>query len=287
MNALTRTLDFCGRNPILTALGGLTISCLAVEFYDLPLMILTLPVLATTLGIHRGQEKNRDEKDRLQQELSRMHDSTIQCLAEALDAKDQGTHEHIRRVEVYAVELGKLVHLDESQLLGLRAAAILHDIGKLAIPEAILNKPARLTRDEFDRMKCHPIVGANIISHASFPYPVIPAVLYHHERFDGKGYPEGLRGEEIPLTARVLALADFYDALRSDRPYRRSLGQQEVLDFIRRESGKMFDPRLADLFCEHSDDFERVLRESAGQNLRIEASLAAFLKGGTRFSKAA
>jgi putative nucleotidyltransferase with HDIG domain len=287
MNTLTRTLDFCGRNPILTALGGLTISCLAVEFYDLPLMILTLPVLATTLGIHRGQEKNRDEKDRLQQELSRMHDSTIKCLAEALDAKDQGTHEHIRRVEIYAVELGKLVNLNENQLLGLRAAAILHDIGKLAIPEAILNKPAKLTRDEFDRMKSHPVIGANIISHASFPYPVIPAVLYHHERFDGKGYPEGLRGEEIPLTARVLALADFYDALRSDRPYRRSLGQQEVLDFIRRESGKMFDPRLADLFCEHSDDFERVLRESAGQNLRIEASLAAFLKGGTRFSKAA
>ena len=287
MSALVRTLDFCGRKPFLTILGGLAISCLIVEFCRLPLMVLILPLLAATVSIYREQERKRREDDRLQQEMARLHDSTIQCLAQALDAKDQQTHEHIRRVELYAVELGKLAGLDENQLLGLRAASILHDIGKLAIPESILNKPARLTREEFAQVKRHPIIGAHIISHASFPYPVAPAVLYHHERFDGKGYPEGLRGEEIPLTARVLALADFYDALRSDRPYRRSLKQQEVIDSIRRERGRMFDPHLADLFCEHIKGFETLLRQAAESGPHTEAVKDGRPAEGMQVSKAA
>jgi HD-GYP domain-containing protein (c-di-GMP phosphodiesterase class II) len=289
MNSMTQALAFCSRNTILGVLAALAAGCLAAEFYqlDMMMMVVVLPVLAATVGFQRSQAKTRDEKNRLVQELSRMHSSTIQCLVKALDAKDQGTHDHIRRVEVYALELGKLAGLDENQLLGLRAAAILHDIGKLAISETILNKPSRLTHAEFAAVKHHPVIGAHILSHAHFPFPVVPAVLYHHERYDGRGYPEGLKGDQIPLAARILALADYYDALRSDRPYRKALGQEVVLASIRSELGKMFDPRLAELFCSHVQDFEMALQQAGAKESRLDAELQAFLVGRARISRAA
>ena len=145
---------------------------------------------------------------------------TIEALALAIEAKDHTTHQHLQRVRVYALEIGKELGLSESETEALRAAALLHDIGKLAVPEHIINKPGRLTQAEFEKMKVHPMVGAEILERVAFPYPVAPIVRSHHERWDGTGYPAGLKGEEIPIGARILAVVDCLDALASDRQYR-------------------------------------------------------------------
>ncbi len=140
-------------------------------------------------------------------------------------------------MQVYAVEVGKELGLDESQLEALRAAALLHDIGKLAVPEHIISKPGKLTREEFEKMKIHPVVGAEILERVRFPYPVTPIVRSHHERWDGTGYPDGLKGDEIPIGARILAAVDCLDALASDRQYRRALPLDEAMQKVVSESG--------------------------------------------------
>lgn len=218
------------------------------------------PVLAITYFSYKIYIEKVEEKNHHIREIAKVHLSTIECLATAIDAKDQITHGHIRRVQVYTMELAKLLKVSELEMEGLRAAALLHDIGKLAVPEYILNKPAKLTPKEFEKIKIHTLVGADILSAVEFPYPVIPGVLHHHERWDGKGYPSGLKDTEIPLPARILCLADFYDALTTDRPYRKAMDKEQVLQIIREESGKIFDPRLAHLFCVHIDGFEDAVK---------------------------
>ena len=142
-------------------------------------------------------------------EVNRLHLSTIEALAHAIDAKDAVTHGHIRRVQTLAVALAARVGLeDEQQLRAIEAAALLHDIGKLAVPEHILNKPSKLTAAEFERMKSHARVGAEILSEVDFPYPVVPIVRHHHESWDGTGYPDGLSGTDIPIGARILSVVD-------------------------------------------------------------------------------
>ena len=128
---------------------------------------------------------------------------------------------------------------------GPAAGALLHDIGKIAIPEYILNKPTALTDSEYTKMKLHPVVGGNMLKNIEFPYPVLPMVRFHHERWDGNGYPDGLKGEEIPIGARILALVDCYDALTTDRPYRAPMERGELIEFFRKESGKAYDPQLS------------------------------------------
>src|SRR5262249_42597864 len=155
----------------------------------------------------------------------------------AIDAKDATTHEHVRRVQIYAVEIGRELGLEEGELDALRAAAVLHDIGKLAVPEQIISKPGRLTHEEIEKMKIHTIVGAEILEQVGFPYPVVPIVRAHHEKWDGSGYPHGLKGEEIPIGARILAAVDCLDALASERQYRRALPLDEAMAFVVRESG--------------------------------------------------
>ena len=151
--------------------------------------------------------------------IERVHMSTIQAFAMAIDAKDQVTHGHIRRVQQYTMETARALGVsDEKQLRAIEAAALLHDTGKLAVPEYILNKPGPLTPAEFEKMKEHAAVGANILKSIDFPYPVEPIVRHHHENWDGRGYPDGLQGQEIPLGARILSVVDCYDALTSDRP---------------------------------------------------------------------
>src|SRR5262249_32815867 len=144
-------------------------------------------------------------------------------------AKDHTTHDHLRRVQTYAVQIGEDLGLGPAQLDALRAASLLHDIGKLAVPEQILSKPGRLTPEEFEKMKIHPIVGSEILSRVQFPYPVVPIVRSHHEKWDGKGYPDGLQKEEIPVGARILSVVDCFDALTSERPYRRARSVKEAI----------------------------------------------------------
>ncbi len=191
------------------------------------------------------------------EEVNRLYHSTIEALAMAVDAKDQVTHGHIYRVQAMVLSLAKACGLkDENELEGLRAAALLHDIGKLATPDYILNKPGSLTDSEMETMKAHASMGADILSSVPFPYPVVPFVRHHHEKWDGSGYPDGLKGEEIPLGARVLAIVDCYDALRSDRPYRDSLSREAALNYIQSEASRSYDPAIVDQLVTNIDSME-------------------------------
>jgi diguanylate cyclase (GGDEF)-like protein/putative nucleotidyltransferase with HDIG domain len=185
---------------------------------------------------------------------------TIEALALAIEAKDHTTHDHLRRVQMYALHVGQEMGLSESELEALRAAALLHDIGKLAVPEHIISKPGKLTPEEFEKMKIHPIVGAEILAHMKFPYPVAPIVLSHHERWDGKGYPHGLKGDEIPLGARILGAVDCLDALASDRPHRRAVPIAEAMKRLAAESGKAFDPRVIKILESRYLEIERLIQ---------------------------
>ncbi len=180
-------------------------------------------------------------------ELASLHLRTIEALALAIEAKDHTTHDHLARVQIYAVEIGRSLGLADFDLEALRAASLLHDIGKLAVPEHIISKPGRLTREEFEKMKIHPVVGAEILERVRFPYPVTPIVRSHHEKWDGSGYPDGLKGEQIPLGARILAAVDCLDALASDRQYRRALPLEEAMGRVKADAGAAFDPRVVEV----------------------------------------
>jgi putative nucleotidyltransferase with HDIG domain len=200
-------------------------------------------------------------------ELNKVYLSTVETLAMAIDAKDQITHGHIRRVQRYAVALAKLLGVsDESLLKAIEAAALLHDTGKLAIPENILNKPGRLTGSEFEKMKMHVTVGADILSGIEFPYPVVPIVRHHHENWDGSGYPDGLTGPDIPIGARILAVVDCFDALTSDRPYRPRLSDQEALQILLQRRGSMYDPLVVDAFSQLYPRLGDVLLDGASKS---------------------
>ncbi len=206
--------------------------------------LLSFPVVFWIYRSYRLYLGKLESEKRHAEELAGLHLRTIEALALAIDAKDQTTHDHLRRVRVYAEEIGKDLGLDGLELEALRAAALLHDIGKLAVPEHILNKPGRLTPEEFEKIKIHPTVGAEILEQVKFPYPVAPIVRSHHEKWDGSGYPDGLTGEAIPIGARILTAVDVLDALASDRQYRRALPLRDALTVVVREAGKSFDPQV-------------------------------------------
>src|SRR5438445_5257133 len=163
--------------------------------------------------------KLETEKQHAQQ-VSKLHLRTIEALALAIEAKDETTGEHLQRVRIYAMELARELGLTEDETEALRAASVLHDIGKLAVPEHIISKPGKLTPEEFEKMKIHPIVGAEILEQVPFPYPVVPIVRAHHEKLDGSGYAMGLAGESTPIGARILAVVDCLVAVASDRQTR-------------------------------------------------------------------
>jgi len=183
-------------------------------------------------------------------QVSDLHLATIEALALAIDAKDQTAQSHIRRVQVYAAGIARALGMTTNEIQGVKTAALLHDIGKLAVPEHILSKPGPLTQEEFQKIRIHPQVGAEIISGVPFPYPVAPLILSHHERWDGKGYPTGLKGEEIPLGARILAVVDYFDALMSDRPYHKPMSLDAAVGLLRQEAGKALDPRVVQTFID-------------------------------------
>jgi diguanylate cyclase (GGDEF)-like protein/putative nucleotidyltransferase with HDIG domain len=236
----------------------------AMMRFGLVYVLLSVPVVAATFASYRTYFERVAEQTREAAELSRLHLATVEALATAIDAKDQTTHFHVRRVQLYCALTGELMGLSPAEIKALKAGALLHDVGKLAVPDHILNKPGQLSEAEFERMKIHTTVGAQILERVGFPYPVVPVVRHHHERWDGAGYPEGLKGEGIPLTARILSVVDCFDSVREDRPYRKGMTRDEACALLRRGAGGHFDPRVVDVFLRHLPDFER---EVAAQGL--------------------
>jgi putative nucleotidyltransferase with HDIG domain len=212
-----------------------------------PLLMISYLTYHTSMA--RVEDANRHIK-----ELNRLYLSTIETLAMAIDAKDQVTHGHIRRVQEHSVSLARHMRVDDDNLIqAIEAASLLHDMGKLAVPENILNKPGKLTPTEFEIMKTHSSVGADILTAIQFPYPVVPIVRHHHEAWDGSGYPDGLSGTEIPIGARILSVVDCFDALTSDRPYRPRLSEAEAVAVLRERRGTMYDPLVVDAFIDMQD----------------------------------
>src|SRR5438552_11598892 len=230
-------------------------------FVFLGLLITGLAHLLYRFNENRLEEVRQaeSEKHRFLEQMSDIHMNTIESLAIAIDAKDQTTHGHVRRTQIYATEMGKLLNISESELRALVAGALLHDIGKLAVPEYILNKPGKLTESEFAKMKIHPTVGGDILKRVNFPYPVEDIVRYHHEKWDGSGYPRGLRASEIPLVARIISVVDFYDATRCDRPYRKGMKREDSLALLQKMAGSSFDPKIVDLFTAHVIEFDQLI----------------------------
>lgn len=175
--------------------------------------------------------------------------SRIETLAMAFNARDQVTRGHTRRVQVIAARLATALGVRDKHLLqAIETAAVLHDVGKLAVPECILNKPGALSPAEFEAIKLHASIGAEILSATQFPDPVVSIVRHHHENWDGTGYPAGLAGTDIPVGARILAVADCFDALTSDRPYRPRLRSAEALEELQARCGAKYDPSIVDVF---------------------------------------
>lgn len=226
--------------------------------------LLMMPVIyviyrSHTLYVTRIEEakKRAQEQQAHAEEVAALHRRTIETLALAIEAKDQTTADHLERVEVYAVEVGRELSLTSGEMEALRAAALLHDIGKIAVPEYIISKPGRLTPEEFERMKTHTIVGAEIAEQIQFPYPVAPIIRSHHEKWNGTGYPDGLAGDRIPIGARILSAVDCLDALASDRQYRRALPLDEAIQIVRKEAGVSFDPRVVEVLVRRYVELER------------------------------
>ncbi len=214
------------------------------------------------------------ERRRHIEEMAVIHMNTIESLAIAIDAKDQTTHGHVRRTQIYAQQMGALLRVSESEVKALIAGALLHDIGKLAVPEYILNKPGKLTEAEFAKMKIHPTVGGDILRRVNFPYPVEDIVRYHHEKWDGTGYPKGLRQETIPLVARIISVVDFYDATRCDRPYRKGMTREESLALLQSIAGSAFDPRVVEMFVAHVEEFDGLIdKEDIREQVHCEDDL--------------
>jgi putative nucleotidyltransferase with HDIG domain len=244
--------------------------------------LLLLPILYIVYRYHslyvnrlEEEKKRAEELHAHAEEVAALHRRTIEVLALAIEAKDQTTHAHLERVEVYAIAVGQELGLDERELEALRASALLHDIGKLAVPEYIISKPGKLTPEEFEKMKTHTVVGAEIVEQIRFPYPVAPIVRSHHEKWDGTGYPDGLCGEQIPVGARILSAVDCLDALASDRQYRRALPLNEAIKIVEAEAGKAFDPKVTAILARRYIELEHLA--TSGQE-HAKAKLSTDLK---------
>ena len=214
---------------------------------DVIILLVPLPVILY-MAFRHAVGRTQDQISHLGK-VNRVYVAAIEALAQAVDAKDQVTHDHVRRVQSRSVDLARALAVDdEEEVQAIKAASLLHDIGKLAIPEHILNKPGRLTPAEYEIMKRHAPIGADILSVIDFPYPVAPIVRHHHENWDGTGYPDGLAGEQIPIGARILAVVDCFDALTSDRPYRPRMTDDDALEVLAERKATMYDPRVVDAF---------------------------------------
>jgi diguanylate cyclase (GGDEF)-like protein/putative nucleotidyltransferase with HDIG domain len=244
--------------------------------------LLIVPIIYLIYRSYRLYLGKLEDEKRHVEEMATLHLRTIEALALAIEAKDHTTHDHLQRVRVYAIEVAKELQVTAGEMEALHAAALLHDIGKLAVPEHIISKPGRLTPEEFEKMKIHPLVGAEILERVRFPYPVVPIVRAHHEKWDGSGYPFGLKGEEIPIGARILSSVDFLDAMASDRQYRRALPLEEVMKRLSAESGKSFDPKVVSVLERRYRQLEKLVEStfrretvtSLSTEMKVEAGAA-------------
>ena len=232
--------------------------------------ILVLPVVYWIYRSYRIYLDRLEAEKKHTEAIADLHLRTIEALSLAIEAKDHNTHDHLKRVQTYAMQIGKDLDVDEAQLNAIRAAAMLHDIGKLAVPEHILSKPGRLTPEEFEKLKIHPVVGAEILDRVQFPYPVVPIVRSHHEKWNGAGYPDGLSGEGIPIGARILSVVDCFDALTSERPYRRAISADEAMALLRAESGRSYDPRVVDCIERRYKELEESVSRSTREGSPLE-----------------
>src|ERR1700720_4798764 len=224
--------------------------------------ILVLPIVYWIYRSYRTYLDRLEGEKKHTEEIAALHLRTIEALSLAIEAKDNTTHDNLKRVQTYAVQIGKDLGLNESELNAIRAASLLHDIGKLAVPEHILSKPGRLTPEEFEKMEIHPAVGSEILNRVQFPYPVVPIVRSHHEKWDGTGYPDGLRGHEIPIGARILSVVDCFDALTSERPYRRALSPEDAMKHLRSEIGRSYDARVVECIEKRYEELESAVRNT-------------------------
>ncbi len=235
--------------------------------------LLLIPAVYIVYRAYNEQRKIVRDRERHIVEIEALYLRTIEGLAMAVEAKDKDTHEHLMRVRVYVTELAKVMGLDPSTMKALETASVLHDIGKLAVPEHIIHKPGKLTREEFEKMKIHPAVGADILERVRFPYPVVPIVRSHHEAWDGSGYPDGLKGNEIPIGARILTAVDCFDALASDRPYRKAMPLDEAMAFIKSKAGQQFDPDVVSLLEKYYREFEAKARQQIDAMAPLETEI--------------
>ena len=235
--------------------------------------VMTLPFVYIIYRSYRFYLDRLESEKKHAEEMASLHLRTIEALALAIEAKDHTTNDHLQRVQIYAQEVGRELGLNESDLHALQAASLLHDIGKLAVPEHIISKPGRLTPEEFEKMKIHPVVGAEILERVQFPYPVVPIVAAHHEKWDGTGYPNGLSREQIPVGARILAAVDCLDALASDRQYRRALPLDEAMAMVKEQSGRSFDPAVVDVLGRRYRDLERMAKAASSARMRLSKDI--------------
>jgi diguanylate cyclase (GGDEF)-like protein/putative nucleotidyltransferase with HDIG domain len=239
--------------PALVTIGALLVAALfPLRPFSHPLWfgLLAVAIVYLVYGSYKVYQGRIEDERRHAQEVSDLHLATIEALALAIDAKDRTGKSHIRRVQAFAAGLARTIGLSENEVQGVKTAALLHDIGKLAVPEHILSKPGPLTQEEFEKIRIHPQVGADIIAGVPFPYPVAPLILSHHERWDGKGYPAGMKGEEIPAGARILAVVDYFDALTSERPYHKAMNTEGAFALLKQEAGKALDPTIVQMFAD-------------------------------------
>lgn len=249
-------------------------------YFGLELALVMIPCAVAAAFAYRLSLKRLEQKTREMAEASRIHMATVEALATAIDARDQLGVGHVRRTQIYAVGLGRAMGLSEKDITAIRMGALLHDIGKLAVPDHILNKPGSLTPAELIKAKIHSRVGASILEKVGFDCPVVPTVKYHHENWDGTGYPDKLKGEAIPLTARILSIADAFDKLRGARPYRPAVSRDEAVRMIRNQAGTRFDPQVVDVLISSLPKFESEIDAERLSYAFADTTTAPSEKGG-------
>ncbi|HAW60705.1 MAG TPA: hypothetical protein DCW86_04470, partial [Actinobacteria bacterium] len=222
-----------------------------------------------------GQAAIAIHNARLFTQLEELYLATVKAFVAAIEAKDPYTRGHSERVTTFSLAMAEELGLSGKDMENIRTAALLHDVGKIGIKEEILNKTTSLSREEYGVVKMHPLIATKIVEQIPLLADVIPIIAHHHERYDGNGYLDGLKGEEIPLGARILAVADAFDAMISERPYRSALSFAEAIGELRRNAGSQFDPRIADAFCEvlEKPQFQEKLKKAFKEaGLTVESS---------------